>query len=194
MAKVDEYIANYDLENSGISSISSRPSHQETTISYDDEATPEREKLEYEINRLENNAAYWNKVKNYMRQTKVVRSVPDLVFSWEGVSAYCVKKQRLFSNCYNSKQKENKGFDFKKLWNPKNQKPSKNSYLISNAENKITTISYKTSANVEDQSIESFSSTSSFDSKPNFYQVLNNGKRRTNNMNFYFVRLKSIYN
>ena len=65
------------------------------------------------------------------------------------------------------------------------------SYLQLN-ENKVTAISYRTSSSsnnsssssssstsssstAEDQSIESFSSSSSFGSKPNGFQVLNNG-------------------
>lgn len=144
---------------------------------------------------------FWKNLKTmHSNESRVIKTVPDLTFSWEGVNAVCEKKRNLFKSCWNKVTKNSSdnissngklgseiGRDREAIigkWEPSSR--SNDSYLHLN-ENKVTAISYRTSNNsssssssssstAEDQSIESFSSSSSFGSRPNRFQVLNNGR------------------
>ena len=156
----------------------------------------EKQRMALEMSNTEYNE-FWRKLKAMnTNDTRVIKTVPDVTFSWEGVNAVCQKKRNVFTQCW-EKVRSNKsaskiaegGRDREAIigkWEP--SRGGNDSYLQLN-ENKVTAISYRTSNNsssssssstssstAEDQSIESFSSSSSFGSKPNGFQVLNNGK------------------
>lgn len=144
----------------------------------------EREKLELEISNREYKE-FWNKLKSYAPEPRVVKKVPNLTFSWEGVNAFCEKKRSIWKSCWTkvTKQSSKEAAQDRDVmigkWDPTR---TNDAYLQFN-EGKVTPISYRSSNNSsnnsstsEDQSIESFSSSSSsIGSKPNFFQVLNNG-------------------
>lgn len=151
----------------------------------------ERENLDLEISNMQY-GEFWKKLRMSKNDVRVVKSVPDLTFSWEGVNAFCEKRQNIFKKCWNKLTKsgpsKQASRDREAIIGPLGKwdqtRGANDAYLHLN-ENKVTVISYRNSSSssssnnsstAEDQSLESFSSSSSNNgSKPHFFQVLNNG-------------------
>jgi hypothetical protein len=116
------------------------------------------------------------KLKADMVHFRAVRKTADLVFSWENVNVSSEKKKSPLWRVFNRSEPKQILDKIKQgVVTSVGVNAGGQSSFLASSESKIQTVSYKTVANIEKESIESLSSNSSIPVREHRCQVLNNG-------------------